>query len=48
MATVFESLKAVRQAFDAAPPGGKRVSLANLIVIGGCAGIERAAKNAGL
>jgi catalase-peroxidase len=45
---VLEALEGVKTAFDGAQAGGKRVSLADLIVLGGCAGIEQAARNAGL
>ena len=44
---VLEKLEGIRQAFSASAKGGKRVSLADLIVLGGCAGIEQAAKNGG-
>ncbi len=47
LATVLAALTAVQSAFHAAQAGGKRVSLADLIVLGGCAGIEQAAKTAG-
>ena len=47
LATVLRTLEGIRQAFNSAQPGGKRVSLADLIVLGGCAGVELAAKNAG-
>jgi catalase-peroxidase len=50
LAKVLTKLESIQQAFNKAQPGGKRgkkVSLADLIVLGGCAGIERAAKNAG-
>jgi catalase-peroxidase len=47
LATVLETLAGVQKAFDAAQSGGKRVSLAYLIVLGGCAGVEQAAKKAG-
>jgi catalase-peroxidase len=47
LAQVLEKLEAVRQAFNAAAAGGKRVSLADLIVLGGCAAVEAAAKQAG-
>lgn len=47
LATVLNTLEGIRQAFNNAQSGGKQVSLADLIVLGGCAGIERAAKNAG-
>ena len=45
--TVLQTLEAIQQEFNRAQIGGKRVSLADLIVLGGCAGIEHAAKNAG-
>jgi catalase-peroxidase len=45
--TVLETLEGIREAFNDAQSGGKRVSLADLIVLGGCAGVEQAAKNAG-
>jgi catalase-peroxidase len=44
---VLQSLEGVRKDFSAAQTGGKKVSLADLIVLGGCAAIERAGKNAG-
>ena len=47
LATALETLKGIQTAFNAAQTGGKRVSLADLIVIGGCAAVEQAAKNAG-
>ena len=47
LAKVLGALEQVRAAFDAAQTGGKRVSLADLIVLGGCAAIEAAAKRAG-
>src|SRR5258706_704943 len=40
-------LAEIQQAFNAAQSGGKKVSLADLIVLGGCAAVEQAAKNAG-
>jgi catalase-peroxidase len=45
--TVLRTLEAVQKEFNDAQSGGKRVSLADLIVLGGCAGVEQAAKNAG-
>ena len=45
--TVLETLEGIQQAFNSAQSGGKKVSLADLIVLGGCAGVEQAAKNAG-
>ena len=47
LAKVLETLEGIRKAFNSAQSGGKMVSLADLIVLGGCAGIEQAAKNAG-
>ncbi len=47
LAKALQALEAVQQAFNASLPGGKRVSLADVIVLGGCAAIERAAKDAG-
>ncbi|MCU0749853.1 MAG: catalase/peroxidase HPI [Akkermansiaceae bacterium] len=43
----IDSLETIQKEFNAAAPGGRMVSLADLIVLGGCAGIEQAAKNAG-
>jgi catalase-peroxidase len=45
--TVLQTLEGIQKAFNSAQSGGKKVSLADLIVLGGCAGIEQAAKNAG-
>ncbi|MEO3886993.1 catalase/peroxidase HPI [Nonomuraea sp. B5E05] len=47
LALVLRSLEGVQQAFNAAQTGGKQVSLADLIVLGGCAAVEKAAKDAG-
>jgi len=47
LAKVLQSLEEIQQDFNASQPGGKKVSLADLIVLGGCAAVERAAKNAG-
>ena len=47
LAKVLETLEGVRKAFNDKQSGGKAVSLADLIVLGGCAGVEQAAKNAG-
>ena len=44
---VLDSLEGIRSAFNGAQSGGKQISLADLIVLAGCAGIEQAAKNAG-
>ena len=43
----LETLEGVRKAFNDAQPGGKMISLADTIVLGGCAAVEQAAKNAG-
>ena len=45
--TVLQTLEGIQKAFNGAQTGSKRVSLADLIVLGGCAGVEQAAKNAG-
>src|SRR6476661_7817927 len=45
--TVLAKFEAVQKEFNAAQSGGKKVSLADLIVLGGCAAIEKAAKAAG-
>jgi catalase-peroxidase len=47
LATVLQKLEAVRNEFNASAKGGKKVSLADLIVLGGSAAIEKAAKAAG-
>jgi catalase-peroxidase len=47
LAKVLEALEGIQAAFNSAQKGNKNVSLADLIVLGGCAGIEKAAKNAG-
>ena len=44
---MLQKLEAIQKEFNAAQSGGKKVSLADLIVLGGCAAIEKAAKNAG-
>ena len=44
---MLSKLKAIQKEFNAAQSGGKKVSLADLIVLGGCAAIEAAAKKAG-
>ncbi len=45
--TVLQTLEGIQKDFNTAQSGGKKVSLADLIVLGGCAGVEQAAKNAG-
>ena len=48
LATVLPTLEEIQQEFNSSQAGGtKQVSLADLIVLGGCAAVERAAKNAG-
>ncbi len=42
-----KTLEGIQKAFNDAQSGGKKVSLADLIVLGGCAAVEQAAKNAG-
>jgi catalase-peroxidase len=46
--TVLGKLEAIQKEFNASASGGKKVSLADLIVLGGAAAIEKAAKDAGL
>ena len=48
LATVLTTLESIRDGFNSAQSGGKRISLADLIVLGGCAAIEAAARNAGV
>ena len=48
LAQVLATLEKVRNEFNSAQSGGKKISLADLIVLGGSAGIEQAAKNAGV
>ena len=47
LAEVLEKLESIRTAFNESAAGGKQVSLADLIVLGGCAAVEQAAKKAG-
>ena len=44
---VLQTLEKIQKEFNSAQSGDKKVSLADLIILGGCAGIEKAAKNAG-
>ena len=44
---VLETLEGIQTAFNAAQSGGKKVSLADLIVLGGCAAVEQAAQKGG-
>ena len=47
LAKVLQALEGIQKEFNGARSGGKKVSLADLIVLGGCAGVEQAAKKAG-
>ena len=48
LAGVLSTLEGIRHAFNKAQSNGKRVSMADMIVLGGCAAVEQAARNAGL
>jgi len=48
LAKVLAALEGIQKDFNASAGGGKKVSLADLIVLGGAAGVEKAAKNAGV
>ena len=47
LATVLRTLESIQRDFNGEQSGGKKVSLADLIVLGGCAAVEEAARNAG-
>lgn len=47
LATVLQTLEGIQRKFNGAQGDGKRISIADLIVLGGSAGVEQAAKNAG-
>ena len=47
LAKVLKTLERIQKAFNKAQSGGKKISLADLIVLAGCAGVEQAAQNAG-
>jgi len=47
LAEALETLEQIRQDFNGSQAGGKKLSLADLIVLGGCAAVEQAARNAG-
>jgi catalase-peroxidase len=47
LAKVLQTLEGIQQDFNSSQSGGKKVSLADLIVLGGCAAVEQAAKKAG-
>lgn len=48
LAKVLKTLENVQKTFNESQPGNKKVSMADLIVIAGCAGVEKAAKDAGI
>jgi catalase-peroxidase len=47
LAQVLQTLEGIQEDFNRSQAGGKKVSLADLIVLGGCAAVEQAARNAG-
>ncbi|MBA3523383.1 MAG: catalase/peroxidase HPI, partial [Geodermatophilaceae bacterium] len=47
LATVLRTLEGIQESFNSAQTGGTRVSLADLVVLGGCVGVEQATRNAG-
>jgi catalase-peroxidase len=47
LAKVLNALESIQKEFNSSQSSGKMISIADLIVLGGCAGIEKAAKNAG-
>ena len=47
LAKVLQALEAIQKSFNGSQSGGKKVSLADLIVLGGCAAVEQAVKSAG-
>ncbi|MCG8379530.1 MAG: catalase/peroxidase HPI, partial [Proteobacteria bacterium] len=47
LANVLQTLEAIQQEFNSAQSNGKAISLADVVVLGGCVGIEQAARNAG-
>jgi catalase-peroxidase len=48
LAKILQTLEAIQKEFNGAQSGGKKVSLADLIVLGGCAAVEEAARSAGV
>jgi catalase-peroxidase len=48
LARVLRTQEGIQQSFNSSQTGGKKVSLADLIVLGGCAAVQQAAKNAGV
>jgi len=47
LAKVLKTMEGIQSAFNSAQSGGKKVTLADLLVLAGCTGVEQAAKNAG-
>ncbi|KQR00009.1 hydroperoxidase [Arthrobacter sp. Leaf141] len=47
LAAALQALEAVKEKFDSGQTGGRKVSLADLIILGGCAAVEKAAQDAG-
>jgi catalase-peroxidase len=47
LSKVLRTLEGIQSTFNSAASGGRKISLADLIVLAGCAGVEQAAKNAG-
>ncbi|WP_241661449.1 catalase/peroxidase HPI [Thermomonospora catenispora] len=47
LAQVIRTLEGIQESFNSAQTGGKRISFADLVVLGGCAAVEKAAKDAG-
>ncbi|MGB5817434.1 MAG: peroxidase family protein, partial [Thermoanaerobaculia bacterium] len=47
LATMLKTIEGIQEEFNSTQSGGKKVSLADLIVLGGCAGVEKAANDAG-
>lgn len=47
LAKVLKTLEGIQQDFNSSASGGKKISLADMIVLAGCAGVEKAAKDAG-
>ena len=47
LATVLSTLEGIQQEFNSSQSGGQKVSLSDLIILAGCAGVEQAARNAG-
>jgi len=48
LAKVLEALESIQREFNSAQSDGRKISLADLIVLAGCAGVEKAAQNAGM